>query len=149
MHTKIYEVKDGDFIVSNNPEKLDIDVVHGFLTTSYWSAGIEQKVVERAIRGSVCFGLYHLKTQIGFARVITDFISFGYLADVFILEEYQGKGLGSFLIKTIKNHPSLAQLRKWMLATKDAHSFYEKFDFIAIPNPQDYMECRPVIEINE
>ncbi len=142
MHAKIYEVKDGDFIVSNNPEKLDIEVIYGYLTKSYWSPGIDRNTVERALKNSLGFGLYHLKEQIGFARVITDFTTFAYLADVFVLDSYQGKGLGSLLIKTILRHPSLLHLRKWMLATHDAHTFYHKFGFAALPNPQDYMECR-------
>lgn len=142
MHAKIYEVKDGDFIVSNNPEKLDIEVIHQYLARSYWSPGIDKTVVERAVKYSVSFGLYHLKKQIGFARVVTDFTSIGYLADVFVLDEYQGRGLGSLLIKTILRHPSLIHLRKWMLATQDAHAFYHKFEFTSLPNPEDYLECR-------
>ena len=142
MHAKIYEVKDGDYIVSNNPEKLDIEVIHNYLTRSYWSPGIEKSIVERAIKYSVSFGLYHLNDQIGFARVVTDYTSIGYLADVFVLEEYQGRGLGALLVKTILRHPSLLHLRKWMLATKGAHAFYRKFAFRALPNPEDYMECR-------
>ena len=99
--------------------------------------------MEKSINGAVCYGLYHFKEQIGFARVITDGVNLGYIADVFVLESYQGRGLGQFLMRTILKDPSLQGIRKWMLATHTATTFYEKFGFVVLPNPRDYMEYKP------
>ena len=129
-----------EFTVSTDPAFLNLDVVHHFLTHSYWSEGIPRDVVERSIRGSLCFGLYLKGKQIGFARAISDLVTFAYLADVFVLEEYRGRGLGTWLMKCIMAHPDLQNLRRWSLLTRDAHGLYEKFGFAAPKRPERQME---------
>ena len=136
-----YEVEKEAFLISTDPHKLDFDVIHHYLCDqSYWSAGIPMEIVQRAAQGSVCFGVYHHEAQIGYARLITDAATFGYLADVFILESYQGQGLGKWLIETVMKHPACQGFRRWVLATRDAHSLYEKFGFGPLSRPDIYME---------
>jgi GNAT superfamily N-acetyltransferase len=130
----------GEFRVSTDRTKIDGRVVHDFLTHSYWSEGIPRDVVERSIRGSLCFGVYQGAKLIGFARVISDRATFAYLADVFILEEFRGRGLGRWLMECIMVHPELQNLRRWSLLTRDAHSLYEKFGFTAPKLPERHME---------
>jgi GNAT superfamily N-acetyltransferase len=130
----------GGYLVSSDPARLDVDAIHAFLTTSYWSPGIPRTVVERAIAGSLCFGLFAGDRQIGFARVITDRATFAYLADVYVLDEHRGRGLGTWLIETVVAHPALRGLRRFVLVTRDAHGLYEKFGFRAIKSPENYME---------
>lgn len=128
------------FLVSNDPAKLDLEVIHGFLSNSYWSPGIPLAVLQRAVAGSLCFGLYHNGSQIGFARIVTDHATFAYLCDVFVLEEYRGRGLGHWLIRTLTEHPDLKALRRMVLVTRDAHGLYEKFGFCPLVRPEGYME---------
>jgi GNAT superfamily N-acetyltransferase len=118
-----------DFIISTDKTRIDISYVHAFLQTSYWAEQIPLDVVQRSITGSLCFGVYHRENQIGFARVITDEATFAYLADVFIDEAYRGKGLSKRLVETILSYPSLQGLRRFMLATRDAHGLYRQFGF--------------------
>ena len=132
--------------VSTDKSLLNLELIHSFLTQSYWSKGIPKDTVKKAIDNSFCFGLYHQsesldKTpkQIGFARTITDHTTFAYLADVFVLPEHQGKGLGQFMMNEIMNHPELQGLRRMMLATQDAHSLYEKFGFTQLDKPERFM----------
>jgi GNAT superfamily N-acetyltransferase len=123
--------------ISTDPRRLDVDVVHAFLTTSYWSPGIPRETVERAIAGSLPFGLYAPQGgQVGFARVVSDRATFGYLADVFVDAQHRGRGLGKALVARVVGHPELQGLRRWMLATADAHALYEQFGFRA-PEPPD------------
>lgn len=126
--------------ISDDKSRLNIDVIHGFLKGSYWSPGIPRNIVERAIRESLCFGVYSGSDQIGFARVVTDKATFAYLADVFILEPHRGKGLSKKLMAFISSHPDLQGLRRFILATSDAHGLYAQFGFTALANPQVYME---------
>ncbi|MEZ4703491.1 MAG: GNAT family N-acetyltransferase [Rhodothermales bacterium] len=126
--------------VSDDKTRLDLDLIHGFLKDSYWSPGIPRAVVERAIRESLCFGVYAGADQVGFARVVTDKATFAYLADVFILEAHRGKGLSKTLMAFILSHPDLQGLRRFMLATKDAHGVYAPLGFTALGHPQTYME---------
>jgi GNAT superfamily N-acetyltransferase len=119
---------------------LDLDVIHGFLTRSYWSPGIPRETVERAIQHSLPFGLYLGAAQVGFARVITDFATFGYLADVFILEEHRGKGLSKWMMEILFSHPELQGFRRWMLATRDAHGLYRQVGFNSLAAPERFME---------
>ena len=124
---KVYEIFKNEFIISTNKSKLDVDVIHNYLCNeSYWAKNIPVETVERSIEGSCCFGLYvkenSISKQIGFARVITDFATFGYLADVFIIETYRGKGLAKWMMEMIMKHPEMQGLRGWLLATKDAHA---------------------------
>lgn len=133
------EFKKGSYIISTDKRKLQIKNIHNFLVNAYWSEGIKIERVKKAIRGSLCFGVYHYNNQIGFARVITDYVSFGYLADVFIIEEYRKRGLSKWLIKSIMNHSKLKDLKTWMLATKDAHGLYSQFGFEPMKEPQRFM----------
>lgn len=126
--------------ISTDPSGFDLDVIHGYLTRSYWSPGIPRRTVERAIAGSFCFGAFSQGDQVGFARVITDRATFAYVADVFVLEEFRGRGVAAKLMEAIRSHPDLQRLRRWVLLTKDAHGLYEKFGFRAPANPDRYME---------
>ncbi len=138
------EAQRGDYRISTDPGRLDLDVVHGFLAGSYWAAGIPRSTVERSIRGALCFGLYHGERQVGFARVITDRATFAYLADVFVVEEERGRGLGEWLMETILAHPDLQGLRRFALVTRDAHGLYRKFGFQELAHPDRHMEiARP------
>jgi GNAT superfamily N-acetyltransferase len=115
-------------------------VVHGFLTECYWARGITRDVVERSIRHSLCFGIYHEGAQVGFARVITDHATFAYLADVFVLPAHRGHGLGKWLMECIVSHRELQGLRRFMLGTRDAHGLYAQFGFAPPRNPAIWME---------
>ena len=136
--------RDG-FVVSTDPGRLQIEVVHGYLARSYWAPGIAREKVERSLRRSLCFGVYEEASgrQVGFARVVTDFETFAWVGDVFVLEEARGKGLATWLMETIVAHPDLQGLRRWVLATRDAHGLYEKVGFRAVEKPAEYMERRP------
>lgn len=134
------EVTRGDYVISTDPARLDVAAIHAFLTRSYWSPGIPQEIVARAIRGSLCFGVFHRDSQVGFARVVTDQATFAYLCDVYILEGHRGQGIGKWLMEAVAAHPSLQGLRRFMLATRDAHGLYEQFGFRPIENPQKFME---------
>lgn len=118
------------YVISTDRERLDRRAIHAFLTESYWSPGVPPEVVDRAIERSLPFGLYAPDgAQAGFARAVTDGAQFGYLADVFVLEEHRGRGLGKWLVQTVLEHPDMARLRRVVLATADAHSLYERFGF--------------------
>ena len=125
--------------ISDDPGEVDFDVVHGFLTTSYWARGIRREIVERAVENSMPFSLKDATRQIGFARVITDRTTFGYLADVFVVDEHRGRGLGAWLVDTVLGHPDLQGLRRWLLATRDAHGLYAIHGFTALADPSIYM----------
>jgi GNAT superfamily N-acetyltransferase len=138
----IHECKRGEFTISTDAARLDLKVIHEFLTTSYWAAGIPLDVVKRSIEHSLSFGVYHQDRQVGFARVITDYATFAYLADVFVIEDYRGQGLAKWLVEVIVAHPELQGLRRWMLATRDAHTLYGKVGFVGITSPEGWMERR-------
>ena|SRR5258706_11982215 len=145
MHNEsdITEHQRGDFTISTDVGRLDVDYIHDYLARqSYWAKDIPREVVERSLRQSLCFGLYHGVKQIGLARVITDYATFGYLADVFVDEAHRGSGLGTWLIGCVLTHPSLPGLRRIMLITKDAHALYRKFGFGEVAEPQKLMEIR-------
>jgi GNAT superfamily N-acetyltransferase len=129
-----------EYVISDDKQRLDVPLIHAFLTQCYWSPGIPIGVVERAIAGSMCFGIYRGQAQVGFARVITDQATFAYLADVFVLEPHRGKGLASRLMEVIELHPQLQGLRRCILATRDAHSLYKKFGYTALSAPERVME---------
>jgi len=130
----------GEFIVSADPARLDLDVIHRYLSEeSFWAAGIPRDVLERAIAGSLCFGAYDGGKQVGFARVVTDSATFAYLCDVFVLEPYRGRGLAKWLMECVIAHPSLQGLRRFVLVTKDAHGLYQKFGFMPLADPSGYM----------
>ncbi len=138
-----------DIVISSNKKKLDIEMIYEFLRSSYWAENIPRKLVEKSINHSLCFGVYLAppnqteqtkQKQIGFARVITDFAVFAYLADVFILPEYRGKGYGRQLISSVMSYPKLAGLRRWQLVTYDAQELYRKFGFENPAYPDHHME---------
>jgi GNAT superfamily N-acetyltransferase len=131
----------GHFRVSTDRRRLDLDVIHGFLSRSYWAEGIPRDVVERSIGNSLPFGVYDEDRQVGFARVVTDRATFAYVADVFVLEEYRGRGLSKWLMECILAHPELQELRRWQLSTRDAHGLYARYGFTA-PEPGNLMEIR-------
>jgi GNAT superfamily N-acetyltransferase len=127
-------------VVDTDPARLDMDVIHGFLAQSYWARGIPRALVERAVRNSLCFGLYEGDRQVGFARVITDQATFAYLADVFVVASHRGRGLAKELIAAVVAEPRLQGLRRWMLATRDAHSLYARFGFEPLAAPDVFMQ---------
>lgn len=127
--------------ISADKSMLDVTMIHRYLSEhSYWAKNIPIETVERAIENSLCFGVYSDNTQVGFARVITDCATFAYLADVFVLPEYRGNGLSKHLLGFIREYPALQGLRRWMLATADAHELYRKFDFSELAHPERMME---------
>lgn len=130
------------FIVSNDFTRLDIPMIHQFLSErSYWAKGRSLEVVQVSIANSICFGVYNnAGKQVGFARVVTDYAVFGWLMDVFILEDYRGKGLGKLLTKEVTEHLAIKNLRRIGLGTADAHGFYEQYGFSRIPKPENMME---------
>ena len=130
----------GPITVDLDPARLDLAVVHGFLAESYWAKGIPLETVRRSIRNSLCFGLYEAENQIGFARVVSDRATFAYLADVFVLESHRGRGLGKLLMGAVVAHPDLQGLRRWMLATRDAHGLYAQYGFTPLPVPERFMQ---------
>jgi GNAT superfamily N-acetyltransferase len=137
----VHEWRRGGFLISTDPGRLDLDLVHGFLANeAYWSPGVERGLVERAIQGSLVFGLYDEgNAQIGFSRVVTDGALFAYLRDVFVLKSHRGKGLGLWLTERSLNHPALRSVKRWMLSTDDAHALYAKFGFKPLSRPDVYM----------
>lgn len=128
-----------DYVISTDPARLEIDVIHTFLKHSYWAQDIPRSLVERSIRHSLCFGAYHQGHQVGFARVISDFATFGYVADVFVLPEHRGRGVSKTIMAAIMAHPDLQGLRRLVLATKDAQGLYAQFGFELLPNPENFM----------
>jgi GNAT superfamily N-acetyltransferase len=134
------EQRKGEFVISTDDQRLDLDLVYGFLTQSYWARGIPREVVARSIENSLCFGVYCDAKQVGFARVISDYATYAYIADVFVLESYRGHGLGKWLMECIMRHPGLQGLRRWSLATRDAHGLYAQFAFTPLRAPERYME---------
>ena len=126
--------------VSTNKSKLDVPFIQNFLKDIYWAAGRTMEEVQATIDSSVCFGIYLNEVQIGFARVITDYVVFGYVMDVFIAKEHRGNGYSCSLISAMMNEPVLRDLKIWRLATSDAHFLYEKFGFKALAHPEKLME---------
>jgi GNAT superfamily N-acetyltransferase len=139
----IQEFTKDDYLISTDPDKLQLNEIHNFLSNSYWAKDIPLKKVEKSIENSFCFGVYKGGIQIGFARLVTDFSTFAYLADVFILEEYRGNGLSKWLMKTILDYSELRGLRSWMLKTLDAHGLYTQFGFNEPEFPDRVMEFNP------
>jgi len=128
--------------ISTDPARLQLDVIHGFLTRSYWARGVARETVEKSLRHSLCFGAYAGDEQVGLARVITDYTTFAYLCDVFVLEPYRGRGISKLLLQALLNHPELAPLRRLGLITQDAQGLYAQFGFKALANPERHMERR-------
>ncbi|MDQ6769886.1 MAG: GNAT family N-acetyltransferase [Gemmatimonadota bacterium] len=135
----IHEWTRGEYTISSDRERLDIDVIHGFLARSYWAKDRTRERVIESIEHSLPFGLYHRDEQVGFARVLTDYVVLAFLADVFVLEAHRGKGLGSWLVEAITTVPELGHIRRWLLGTRDAHELYRRFGFVE-PKPNVLME---------
>jgi predicted GNAT family N-acyltransferase len=138
-HQPVEHRKDG-FLLSTDPQRLDVDFVYDFLTKSYWAKGISRELVLRSIENSLCFGVYTKGKQIAFARIISDFATYAYLGDVFVIESYRGHGLGKWMMECIRQHPQLQDLRRWTLLTRDAHGLYAQFGFTSLVKPDRYME---------
>ncbi|HEY7784524.1 MAG TPA: GNAT family N-acetyltransferase [Pyrinomonadaceae bacterium] len=135
------EWKKDEFTISTDPQRLDLEVIHEYLVThSYWAQGRSFETVERSISNSLNFGLYKGDEQVGFARVVTDRATFAWLGDVFILPDYRGKGLSKWLMEVIVTHPELQGLKRWILATRDAHELYRRFGFKELAQPDRWME---------
>ena len=143
----VVESRRGEFSVSTDRARLDLDVIHGFLTNCYWATGIPRDVVARSIEHSLCFGVYDGSgAQVGFARVISDFATIAYIGDVFVLDTHRGRGLGKWLMQCITLHPALQNLRRWILTTRDAHGLYSQVGFTPVKSPERFMELhRPDI----
>jgi GNAT superfamily N-acetyltransferase len=137
----IVEHQRGDFLVSTDRSRLDLDVVHGFLTNCYWAKGIPREVVARSIEHALCFGVYDAGgALVGFARVVSDFATVAYVGDVFVLETHRGLGLGKWLMECIMEHRALQGLRRWILTTRDAHGLYSQVGFTPVKWPERFME---------
>ena len=131
------------FVISTDRQRLDIPFIHNFLSqSSYWARNRSLELVARSIDNSFPFGIYKGDEQVGFARVVTDFATFAWLADVFVSDEYRGQGLGVWLIEVITSHPRLQNFRRWILATRDAHELYRRFGFNELDEPSRWMEKR-------
>ncbi len=129
-----------DYEITTDPARFDVQAIHAFLSSSYWSPGVPRAVVERAIENSLCFGVLLGNAQVGFGRVITDRATLAYLADVYVLEEHRGKGLSKRLLDAVVSHPELHGLRRMLLATRDAHTLYAKYGFTPLAAPERMME---------
>jgi GNAT superfamily N-acetyltransferase len=135
------EHRQGEFLISTARSRLDLNLIHGFLSRCYWAEGIPLEVVARSLDHSLCFGLYESSgAQIGFARVVSDFATVAYLGDVFVLESHRGRGLSKWLMECIMKHPALQHLRRWILLTRDAHGLYSQFGFTPVKAQERYME---------
>ena len=139
--TENHEWQNGEFTISTDRERLQLDAIYKFLTEeSYWAKTRTREQTETAVKNSLPFGVYKGENQIGFARVVTDYATFAYLGDVYILEDFRGQGLSKWLMDVIINHPDLQGFRRWVLATRDAHTLYEKFGFTELKHPTRWME---------
>ena len=125
--------------VSTDPARFDVDLIHGFLRSTYWAANMPRKVLEKSIRNALCFGVFADARQVAFARVITDYATFAYLSDLFVMPDYRGHGVSKLLMRSILDHPELQGLRRFVLATKDAHGLYARFGFKPLSSPEDFM----------
>jgi len=146
MNFQPREFTRGNYVVSTDPSRLNLAWVHGYLNhESYWAHGISEQVFNKSVENSLCFGVYDQVEQVGFGRVITDFSTFAYIADVFVAQKVQGRGLGKWLVRCMLAYPELQGLRRWMLATRDAHGLYEQIGFNSVENPENLMEIMKVV----
>jgi len=136
---QLLEVQKDNFTISTDPARLDIDAITEMLTRAYWAQGRTREMIARYVQHSLVFGVYNGTRQIGLARVVSDYTTFAWLCDVFIHEDYRGHGLGKWLMQTIHSHPDLQGLRRWMLATRDAHSLYQQFGWVPLDHPERFM----------
>ena len=136
---QLLEVHKDNFTISTDPARLNIDVIAEMLTRAYWAQGRTREMIARYVQHSLVFGIYDGTKQIGLARVVSDYTTFAWLCDVFVLEDYRGHGLGKWLMQTIDSHPDLQGLRRWILATRDAHGLYEQFGWTLLDHPERWM----------
>ena len=135
------EIADGELLFSTDRSRLDVAAIHRFISDeSYWTPGIARELVDRAIANSLCFGAYANGAQIGFARVVTDYVGFAYLADVFVIRDWRARGIGRRLMDFVFAHPQLQNMRRFLLATRDAHALYARHGFTPLSSPQNFME---------
>jgi hypothetical protein len=138
-----YELRHGDYLISDDPARLDVGAVHAFLTGSYWAQGIPRETVARALANSLCLGIYAADgQQVGLLRVISDYTTFAYLCDVYVVEGHRGRGLSKAGMHAYATHPRLQNLRRHHLLTRDAHGLYAQFGFAAVARPGSHMEKR-------
>lgn len=136
----IFEMRKDNYLITADPERVDIDALKALLSTSYWASRRTRAVIEKSISNSLCFSLYKENIQIGFARIVTDYATFAYLCDVIIEESHRGAGIGTWLLNTIISHHDIAPLRRILLITKDANELYRKLGFKELKKPEQYME---------
>jgi GNAT superfamily N-acetyltransferase len=136
----VAQYTNGQYWITTDTQKLDIDAIHAYLSRSFWAEGIPKDTVAKAIANSLCFGLFDGGEQIGLARVVTDRATYAYLCDVYVLETHQGRGLGKWLIATVMAYPDLQGLRRFQLVTRDAHGLYSRHGFATPMNPERHME---------
>jgi GNAT superfamily N-acetyltransferase len=136
----VHEWRRGAYLLTTDKVRLDLEAIHTFLRTSYWAVGISADIVIRSVENSLAFGLFEGDQQVGFAKVVTDYATFAYLADVFVLEPHRGRGLGKWMMDVVFSHPELQGLRRWMLATRDAHDLYRRHGFTELKEPSIFME---------
>jgi GNAT superfamily N-acetyltransferase len=143
----MFEIQQDNILISTDKSKLRLDLIHDYLSNhSYWAAGIPMETVQKSIENSIAFGIYLSENdgtkQVGFCRIISDLATYAYLADVFVLEGYRGKGLSKLLMETILKHPDLQGLRRWVLATRDAHGLYAQYGFTPLDKPENFMQIK-------
>ena len=136
---QILETQRDNFTISTDPARLDVDAITDMLTRAYWAQGRTREMIARSLQHSLTFGLYDSSCLIGLARVVSDYTTFAWLCDVFIHEDYRGHGLGKWLMETVHSHPELQGLRRWLLATKDAHGLYSQFGWVPLEPPERWM----------
>ena len=137
--SQLYEIHRDNLTISTDPSRLDVDAITDMLSRAYWAQGRTREMIARYLQHSLTFGLYDGPHQIGLARVISDYTTFAWLCDVFIHEEYRGQGLGKWLMEAVHSHPELQGLRRWMLATRDAHGLYKQFGWAPLEPPERWM----------
>ena len=140
MTHPIQEYQKDNFLVSTDPARLDIDAIHAYLTRAYWATGRTREVVEESVKNSLNFGLYDGDKQIGLARVVTDYVLYAYLCDVYVLEEYRGRELAKWMLGCMMSYPGMSELRLFTLRTRDAHGLYRQFGFTEVAAPERYMD---------
>ena len=134
-----FEARRDTLLISTDPTRLDVNAICDFLSRAYWAAGRKREVIEKSLQNSLVFGVYDSEHQIGLARVVTDYATFAWLCDVFVDEQHRGRGIGKWLMATILDHPQLQGLRRFLLATRDAHGLYSQFGFEPLPMPERWM----------
>ena len=140
MHDLPRQWRRDEFVISTDRAKLDIDLVHAYLASSYWASGMPRSTLERAVENSLTFGIYRDDEQVGFARVIADLATYAYLSDVFVVDAFRGRGLSKWLMECILAHPDLQELRRFALFTRDAQGLYERYGFGPARGKSTYLE---------